>query len=72
MLKIIIWCIISFAFFGWLPVFVGTFEATDIVLGGTMGIIIALLSFAIYEIRLLRKKMELLNQNDDKKDEQAK
>lgn len=68
MSKIIIGCVLSFLFFGWLPIFVGTFEASDAVLGGILGIIIALLSFAIHELRLLRNEMSDFNKNNHSKE----
>ncbi len=72
MLKITVACIISFIFFGWLPIAVGTFEAADAVICGIMGIIIALAGFGIYEIKLLRKEIRALKTKNEKREEQQK
>ena len=57
-MKYFFGCLAGFLFFGYLPILVGTFDAVDAVLGETLGIIIALLAFGIYEIKLLRQSME--------------
>ncbi|MBQ8503016.1 MAG: hypothetical protein IJ491_01930 [Clostridia bacterium] len=60
MWKILIGCIASFLFFGWLPIAVGTYEIVDAVIGGILGIVIALIGFAIYEIKALREEIGAL------------
>lgn len=68
-MKYFFGCLASFLVFAYLPILVGTFEAADIVIGGTLGIIIALLAFGIYEIKMLRQSLEeitIKDENDEK------
>ena len=64
-MKYFFGCLAGFLLFGYLPILVGTFEATDAVLGGTLGIIIALLAFGIYEIKMLRQSVESTVHKDE-------
>ena len=64
-MKYFFGCLAGFLLFGYLPILVGTFEAVDAVLGGTMGVIIALLSFGIYEIKKLRQSIGELGNTEE-------
>lgn len=68
MWKIVAGSIASFLFFGWLPIAFGTFEIVDAVIGGILGIIIAFIGFAIYEIKSLREEISVLNKKLEKED----
>ena len=65
-MKYFLGCLAGFLFFGYLPILVGTFDAIDAVLGGILGIIIALFSFGIYEIKLLRQSIEAISHKKEK------
>ena len=65
-MKYFFGCLAGFLFFGWLPILVGTFDAVDAVIGGILGVIIALLAFGIYEIKMLRQSVETFADKDEK------
>ncbi len=68
MWKILIGSVAGFLFFGWLPIAFGTFEIVDAVIGGTLGIIIALLGFGIYEIKSLREEIGIFYKKLEKEE----